>query len=107
MLVDVNYTSLEVVIFMTAGRLAASSLGQGQGCPPRLRKPSTRRRAKLDPTRRTLAVQGHWWSRGVHTVHPRTRGSLVAYRVHNVASWGRWMIPLLQWRLPHANAARP
>jgi hypothetical protein len=54
---------------------------------------------EVDPARRTLAVQGHWWYRGVHTVAPHPRGSLVQYRVHNVASWGRWMVPLMQWRL--------
>jgi hypothetical protein len=24
----------------------------------------------------------------------------VGYQVHNVASWGRWLVPLMQWRLP-------
>jgi hypothetical protein len=62
--------------------------------------PVTTVTVEVDPTRRTLAVQGHWWYRGVHTVTPHPRGSLLDYRVHNVASWGRWMVPLMQWRLP-------
>ena len=55
---------------------------------------------EVDPTRRTLAVRGHWWYRGVHTVTPHLRGSLLDYRVHNAAWWGRWMVPLMQWRRP-------
>jgi hypothetical protein len=62
--------------------------------------PQTTVTVEVDPTRRTLAVHGHWWYRGVHTVTPHSRGSLVGYRVHNVASWGRWLVPLMQWRLP-------
>jgi hypothetical protein len=64
------------------------------------RPPQTTVTVEVDPTRRTLAVQGHWWYRGVHTVTPHPRGSLVDYRVHNVASWGRRMVPLMQWRQP-------
>jgi hypothetical protein len=55
---------------------------------------------EVDPAQRTLAVQGHWWYRGVHTITPHPRGSRLDYRVHNMASWGRWMVPLMQWRLP-------
>ena len=62
--------------------------------------PMTTVTVEVDPTRRTLALQGHWWYRGVHTVTPHPRGSLLDYRVHNVASWGRWTVPLMQWRLP-------
>ena len=28
------------------------------------------------------------------------RGSLVEYRVHNIATRGRWVVPLMQRRLP-------
>jgi hypothetical protein len=62
--------------------------------------PVTTVTVEVDPARRTLAVQGHWWYRGVHTVTPHPRGSRLDYRVHNVASWGHWMVPLMQWRLP-------
>jgi hypothetical protein len=51
--------------------------------------------------RRTLAVQGHWWYRGVYTAREYPPGSLVEYRVHNVAARGRWLVPLMQRRLPH------
>ena len=56
---------------------------------------------EVDETRHTLAVQGHWWYRGVYTVREDPRGSLVEYRVHNVARRGRWVVPLMQRRLPH------
>jgi hypothetical protein len=56
---------------------------------------------EVDQHRHTLAVQGHWWYRGVYTVRECPRGSLVEYRVHNVATRGRWAVPLMQHRLPH------
>jgi hypothetical protein len=56
---------------------------------------------ELDQNRHTLAVQGHWWYRGVYSVHDHPRGSLIEYRVHNVATRGRWAVPLMQHRLPH------
>jgi hypothetical protein len=56
---------------------------------------------EVDQHRYTLAIQGHWWYRGVYTVRECPRGSLVEYRVHNVATHGRWAVPLMQRRLPH------
>src|SRR5439155_3722729 len=56
---------------------------------------------EVDPNRHTLAIQGHWWYRGVYTVRECPRGSLVEYRVHNIATRGRWAVPLMQRRLPH------
>jgi hypothetical protein len=55
---------------------------------------------ELDQNRHTLAVQGHWWYRGVYSVRDSPYGSLVEYRVHNVATRGRWAVPLMQRRLP-------
>ena len=56
---------------------------------------------EVDQHRHTLAVQGQWWYRGVYTVRECPRGSLVEYRVHNVATRGRWAVPMMQRRLPH------
>jgi hypothetical protein len=56
---------------------------------------------EVDQNRHTLAIQGHWWYRGVYTVRECPRGSLLEYRVHNVATRGRWAVPLMQRRLPH------
>src|SRR5712691_6516486 len=41
---------------------------------------------EVDHDRHTLAVQGRWWYRGVHAVREHPRGSLIEYRVHNVAT---------------------
>jgi hypothetical protein len=56
---------------------------------------------EVDQTSHTLAVQGHWWYRGVYSVRECARGSLVEYHVHNVATHGRWVVPLMQRRLSH------
>jgi hypothetical protein len=56
---------------------------------------------EIDQNRHTLAVQGRWWYRGVYAVREHPRGSLIEYRVHNVATRGRWAVPLMQHRLPH------
>ena len=49
---------------------------------------------------RYSGVSSHWWYRGVYTVREDPRGSLVEYRVHNIATRGRWAVPLMQRRLP-------
>jgi hypothetical protein len=56
---------------------------------------------EVDQKRHTLAIQGHWWYRGVYTVREDPRGSLIEYRVYNIATLGRWAVPLMQRRLPH------
>jgi len=55
---------------------------------------------EVDPKKHSLAVQGNWWYRGVYTVRACPSGSLIEYRVHNVAVRGRWVVPLMQRRLP-------
>jgi hypothetical protein len=55
---------------------------------------------EVDPNRHTLAVQGHWWYRGVHTICECPQGSMIEYRVYNVATRARWAVPLMQHRLP-------
>jgi hypothetical protein len=55
--------------------------------------------AEVDPNRHTLAVQGHWWYRGVHAVGECPQGSLIEYRARNVATRARWAVPLMQRRL--------
>jgi hypothetical protein len=56
---------------------------------------------EVDPNRHMLAIQGRWWYRGVYTVRECPHGSLVEYRVHNIATRGRWAVPLMQRSLPH------
>lgn len=59
------------------------------------------RTVEVDPVRRTFATQGGWWFRGECQLEPHPRGTLVVYRVFNVARTRRWMVPLvlLQYRL--------
>ncbi len=46
---------------------------------------------------RSIAVQGEWWYRGVTSVRPDKRGSLLSYEVFNVAPGvGRWVAQLVQ-----------
>ena len=50
----------------------------------------------VDKQRHTLALQGEWWYRGVYTVEPHAQGSLLVYRVYNIAPGpGRWLVPLV------------
>ncbi|MQA04748.1 MAG: hypothetical protein GEV07_19185 [Streptosporangiales bacterium] len=42
----------------------------------------------------TLAIQGGWWYRGEWTVAVTGDGTQVTYRVYNVASKTRWLVPL-------------
>ncbi len=51
-------------------------------------------RFEVDPDRRLVAQQGGWWYRGEYTVEDDPAGSRVTHRVYNVASWGRWAVPL-------------
>ncbi|CCH31560.1 hypothetical protein ABZ816_04690 [Actinosynnema sp. NPDC047251] len=39
-------------------------------------------------------VQGGWWYRGEFVTEPHPRGTRVVHRVHNVATRGRWAVPL-------------
>ncbi len=46
----------------------------------------------LDRAARTVTQQGEWWYRGVYSVEPEERGSLVLYRVFNIAEGNRWAV---------------
>jgi hypothetical protein len=37
----------------------------------------------------TTTLSGHWWYQGVHTVRPHPKGSLVTYKVNNIARVAR------------------
>jgi hypothetical protein len=51
-------------------------------------------RFEVDRERRTVAVQGGWWYRGEYQVDPAGDGSRLTHRVRNVATRGRWAVPL-------------
>src|SRR3954470_22510034 len=46
----------------------------------------------LDRGARSITQQGEWWYRGVTSVEPDARGSLVLYRIFNVAPGHRWAV---------------
>jgi len=46
----------------------------------------------LDRASRSITQQGEWWYRGVTSVEPDERGSLVLYRIFNVAPGHRWAV---------------
>ena len=46
----------------------------------------------LDRAARSITQQGEWWYRGVTGIEPHERGSLVRYRIFNVAPGHRWAV---------------
>ncbi len=54
---------------------------------------------EIDRARRRFATQGDWWFRGEVTLVPHDAGgTLVTYRVLNVATKRRWMVPIVLWQ---------
>ncbi len=49
---------------------------------------------EMDPERGLIAQQGGWWYRGEYLVVDDPAGARVTHRVYNVASRGRWAVPL-------------
>jgi hypothetical protein len=57
--------------------------------------PISRISVEIDRQGHWLATQGEWWYRGVHSVTPHEHGSLLLYRVYNIApGMSRWLVPL-------------
>ncbi|GLW63935.1 hypothetical protein Arub01_21790 [Actinomadura rubrobrunea] len=49
----------------------------------------------VDEAERRVSLQGEWWYRGEHIVKDHNGGSLIQYRVYNIApGTTRWMVPL-------------
>jgi hypothetical protein len=46
----------------------------------------------VDRAARSVALQGEWWYRGVTSVEPDQRGSLVVHRIFNVARGRDWAV---------------
>lgn len=44
-----------------------------------------------DADNRTITVTGHWWYQGAYTVQAHHGGSLVTYRVRNIATRARFL----------------
>jgi hypothetical protein len=63
-------------------------------------------RVEVDPRQHRIAVQGEWWYRGEYTVEPHPRGSLVVYRVYNIAPGAGWWVAQLDQGPGHAPSMR-
>jgi hypothetical protein len=46
----------------------------------------------IDRARRSVALQGEWWYRGVTSVEPDPRGSRVVHRIFNVSPSHGWAV---------------
>lgn len=49
---------------------------------------------ELDHAKRTIAYQGGWWYRGEYALFPADASTRIVHRVYNVATRGRWAVPL-------------
>ncbi|GIE79421.1 hypothetical protein Aph02nite_53710 [Actinoplanes philippinensis] len=49
----------------------------------------------VDQAARSVALQGEWWYRGVTSVEPDPRGSVVIHRIYNVAPGHRWAVRMI------------
>ena len=63
-------------------------------------------RVEVDTRGHRLTVQGEWWYRGEYTVEPHPRGSLVVYRVYNIAPGAGWWAAQLVQGPGHARTMR-
>ena len=51
---------------------------------------------EVDRANGIVAMKGHWWYGGTHTVEPHASGTLVVHRAWNIASgMGRLAVPLV------------
>ena len=46
----------------------------------------------VDRAGRSVTQQGEWWYRGVTSVQPHPRGSVVVHRIYNIAPGHRWAV---------------
>ncbi|MGY4101431.1 hypothetical protein ACW2Q0_18035 [Nocardia sp. R16R-3T] len=52
-------------------------------------------RVEVDRAQAMLAVQGPWWFRAECRVLPHPKGARVTQQVFNIATSGRWMVPMV------------
>jgi hypothetical protein len=53
---------------------------------------------EIDQAAGTIAVQGGWWYRGETSLRSDPRGTLVTYRIFDIAPQGRWATWLVSRR---------
>ena len=60
---------------------------------------------EADDDSHTLAISGQWWFRGVYSMTPQGRDTLLRYQVLNAApGTTRWLVPLVAGRALRASA---
>jgi hypothetical protein len=60
---------------------------------------------EADDDSHTLAISGQWWFRGVYSMVPRGRDTLLRYQVLNAAPGAtRWLVPLVAGPALRASA---
>jgi hypothetical protein len=60
---------------------------------------------EADNDSHTLAISGQWWFRGVYSMTPQGRGTLLRYQVFNAAPGAtRWLVPLVAGPALRASA---
>ena len=62
---------------------------------------------EVDYRNHKLTTQGEWWYRGVTSVESHPRGSLVVYRVTNIAPGVGWWVAQLVQGPEHARNMKP
>ena len=58
---------------------------------------------EVNRLQRSIAIQGEWWYRGVTSVKPDNRGSILSYEVFNVAPGVGWWVAQLVQGPQHAR----
>src|SRR5690349_23422406 len=64
----------------------------------------SRMTVSVDRARRSVALQGEWWYRGVTSVEPDPRGSRLVHRTFNVAPGHRWAARFVARGPVHSSA---
>ena len=77
-------------IVLTGGPVRYGVVPQGLSAPTMF--------IEVDQARRTLTLEGRWWFRGVFSFEPHPDGTLIVYRVYDIARTARWLVPLLLLR---------
>ena len=57
---------------------------------------------RVDHTARSVTQEGEWWYRGVTSVEPDPRGSMLVTRIYNIAPGHRWAVRVVSRGPLHA-----
>jgi hypothetical protein len=83
---------------MTKRKLLTEATGYADLPPEEVRRALVARfddgYLKVDQAEGRVGVQGGWWYRGEYQLAPQGSGTRVTLRAYNVATRGRWAVPL-------------